>query len=174
MTSKGFPGGPSGKEPSGHCWKLKRCWFDSWVWKILQERRAWQPTLVFLLGNPMNRGAWWAAVHGVTKESDMMEVTQHTCMTPADESAHQYSSLYCVRIRLCALACNSSFNYRLNFASFLQDTCLALGSIVTNINLLLNFLHCKLYLSVLKLAAIKTICIIHSVYATHSSMMLGR
>ena len=22
------------------------------------------------LGNPMDRGAWWAAVHGVTKESD--------------------------------------------------------------------------------------------------------
>ena len=23
------------------------------------------------LGNPMDRGAWWAIVHGVTKESDM-------------------------------------------------------------------------------------------------------
>ena len=22
------------------------------------------------LGNPMDRGAWWATVHGVTKESD--------------------------------------------------------------------------------------------------------
>ena len=22
------------------------------------------------LGNPMNRGAWWATVHGVTKKSD--------------------------------------------------------------------------------------------------------
>ena len=25
------------------------------------------------LGNPMNRGAWWATVHGVTKESDTTE-----------------------------------------------------------------------------------------------------
>ena len=25
------------------------------------------------LGNPMNRGAWWASVHGVTEESDMTE-----------------------------------------------------------------------------------------------------
>ena len=25
----------------------------------------WQPTPVFLLGNPTGRGAWWAAVHGV-------------------------------------------------------------------------------------------------------------
>ena len=23
------------------------------------------------LGNPMDRGAWWATVHGVTKESDV-------------------------------------------------------------------------------------------------------
>ena len=27
----------------------------------------WQPTLVFLLGNPMDRGAWWARVHGVAE-----------------------------------------------------------------------------------------------------------
>ena len=25
---------------------------------------------VFLLGNPMDRGAWWATVHGVAKELD--------------------------------------------------------------------------------------------------------
>ena len=30
-------------------------------------RRKWQPTLVFLLGNPMDRGALWATVHGVAK-----------------------------------------------------------------------------------------------------------
>ena len=24
-------------------------------------------------GNPMDRGAWWATVHGVTKESDTIE-----------------------------------------------------------------------------------------------------
>ena len=29
--------------------------------------REWQPTPVFLLGNPMNRGAWWARVLSVTK-----------------------------------------------------------------------------------------------------------
>ena len=25
------------------------------------------------LGNPIDRGAWWDTVHGVTKESDMTE-----------------------------------------------------------------------------------------------------
>ena len=30
------------------------------------------------LGNPMDRGAWWATVHEVT-ESDRSEVTKHAC-----------------------------------------------------------------------------------------------
>ena len=30
-------------------------------------RRAWQPTPVFLLENPMDREAWWFTVHGVIK-----------------------------------------------------------------------------------------------------------
>ena len=30
------------------------------------------------LENPMDRGAWWAAVHGVSKESDTTEATTHT------------------------------------------------------------------------------------------------
>ena len=40
--------------------------FDPWVGKI-PWRRAWQPTLVFLLENPMDRGALWATVHGVAE-----------------------------------------------------------------------------------------------------------
>ena len=30
------------------------------------------PLLFSCLGNPLDRGAWWAAVHGVSKESDMI------------------------------------------------------------------------------------------------------
>ena len=29
------------------------------------------PLQCFCLGNPMDRGAWWATVHGSKKESDM-------------------------------------------------------------------------------------------------------
>ena len=29
--------------------------------------------------NPMDRGAWWTTVHGVSKELDTTEATQHTC-----------------------------------------------------------------------------------------------
>ena len=38
------------------------------------------------LGNPMDRGAWWATVHGVTKESEMTLVTKQQ---------HQRLSTYC-------------------------------------------------------------------------------
>jgi len=40
--------------------------FDPWVGKI-PWRRKWQPTPVFLLGNPRHRGAWQATVPGVAK-----------------------------------------------------------------------------------------------------------
>ena len=33
------------------------------------------PTPVFCLENPIDRGAWWATVHGVAKELDTSEVT---------------------------------------------------------------------------------------------------
>ena len=31
------------------------------------------------LKNPMNRGAWWAAVHGVTKSQTQLSIYTHTC-----------------------------------------------------------------------------------------------
>ena len=44
----------------------RRHGFDPWVGKI-SWRRAWQPTQYSCLENPMDRGAWWATVHGVTE-----------------------------------------------------------------------------------------------------------
>ena len=31
------------------------------------------------LGNPMDRGTWWVAVHGITKESVMTEQLNNKC-----------------------------------------------------------------------------------------------
>ena len=38
----------------------------------ISSRRKWQPTPVFLLGNPMHRGAWRATVHGATKSQTQL------------------------------------------------------------------------------------------------------
>ena len=43
----GFPGGASGKEPTCHCSRHKRCRFDPWVRKT-PWKRAWQPIPLFL------------------------------------------------------------------------------------------------------------------------------
>ena len=63
MCMHGFLGGSVLKNPLA---KARDTAFNLWVGKI-PWRRKWQPTLVFLPGNPLDRGAWWAAVHGVTK-----------------------------------------------------------------------------------------------------------
>ena len=44
---KGFPGGPSAKEPACQCRRLMRCRFDPWVGKIPQRRKC-QPMPVCL------------------------------------------------------------------------------------------------------------------------------
>ena len=63
----GFPGGTSGKESTCQCRRHKRHGFDSWVGKIPWSRK-WHPIPVFLPGkNSMNRGGWWAKVHGIAK-----------------------------------------------------------------------------------------------------------
>ena len=64
---EGFPGGTSGKESTCPCGRWKRLGFDSWVQKI-PWRRAWQhPVQYSYLENPMDRGAWKATIHRVTK-----------------------------------------------------------------------------------------------------------
>ena len=54
------------KNPSANAVDVKSCEFDPWVKKI-PSKKAWQPTLVFLVENPLDRGSWWATAHRVTK-----------------------------------------------------------------------------------------------------------
>ena len=51
------------------CLQHRRSRVCLWVGKILW-RREWQPTPGFLLDNRMDRGAWRATVHGVTKSQN--------------------------------------------------------------------------------------------------------
>ena len=45
---------------------MQECGFDPSAGKI-PWRKKWQLTLLFFPGNPMDRGVWWATVHGVEK-----------------------------------------------------------------------------------------------------------
>ena len=41
--------------------------WDQSLGREISWRREWLPTIVFLPGNHLVRGAWWATVHGVGK-----------------------------------------------------------------------------------------------------------
>ena len=64
LFCSGFPSWLSGKESACQC---RRRRFSLSVGKI-PWRRRWQPTPVFLPENPMDRGAWRAAVQRVGRD----------------------------------------------------------------------------------------------------------
>ena len=71
-----FLGGPSGKEPTCQCRRHKRCRFDPWVGKVTWRRRdTWQPTPVFLPGEPHGQRSLVGYSPWGCKESDVIEVT---------------------------------------------------------------------------------------------------
>ena len=72
----------SGKEYACQC---RRRRFSPWVSKI-PWRRKWQPTPVSCLGNPMDRGVWWSAVHGITKS----QTHTHTYTHPSKKSRESW------------------------------------------------------------------------------------
>ena len=63
-----FPGGSDSKRLCRQC---RRPRFHFWVEKI-PWRKEWQPTPIFLPGESMGRIAWWATVHGVTKNQALL------------------------------------------------------------------------------------------------------
>ena len=65
-SNVGFAGGASGKEPTCQCRRHKRHKFNPWVMKIPGGGHD-NPLYYSCLENPMDRGAWWATVHGLTK-----------------------------------------------------------------------------------------------------------
>ena len=74
---KGLSGWLSDKELVCQC---RRCSFDPWGGKIPRKRK-WQPTPVFLPGNPIDRGAWQATVYGLTKRvGHDLVAKHHHCM----------------------------------------------------------------------------------------------
>jgi len=63
---KGFPGGANGKEPACQCRRLKRHGFDPCLRRCPGVGNG-NPLQYSCLENSMDRGAWWATVHGVAE-----------------------------------------------------------------------------------------------------------
>jgi len=68
----GFPDGAGGKEPACQCRRPR----DAGL--ILGSRRSpggehGSSLQYSCLENPMDRGAWWATVHGVTKSRTLLK-----------------------------------------------------------------------------------------------------
>ena len=66
-TKCGFSGGASGKEPSCKCRRPKRRSLSIPGLGRSPEEGNSSPPQYSCLENPMDRGAWWAIVHGVAK-----------------------------------------------------------------------------------------------------------
>ena len=61
-----LPGRTSRKESTCQCRRLKRLGFNPWIGKIPGGGHG-NPLQYSCLENSMDRGAWWATVHGVAK-----------------------------------------------------------------------------------------------------------
>ena len=68
-------------------WVRSLGWEDPW-------RRKWQDMPVFLLGNPMDRGAWWPTVHGVAR-------VRHNLATKAPPP--RLTDFQLIKLRSCTL-----------------------------------------------------------------------
>ena len=93
-THIGLPTGASGKEPVCQCRRHKRHGFDPWVREIPGGGNG-NPLQYSCLENPMDRGVWWAIVHGVSKNHAHMRtcVRTHTHTHTHTHTQEYYSAI---------------------------------------------------------------------------------
>ena len=72
MLILGVPSGSMVKNPSANAGDTGDVGLISGSGRSPGEGNG-NPRLYSCLGNPMDRGAWWATVYGVVKESDTIE-----------------------------------------------------------------------------------------------------
>ena len=66
---------------------------------MLRRRRQWHPTPVLLPGKSHDGGAWWAAVHGVTKSQTRLSDSTFTFHFHAlEKEMATHSSVFAWRI----------------------------------------------------------------------------
>ena len=74
------------KESACHCRRHERRGFSPWAGRSPEEGNG-NPLQYSCLENSMDKGAWWATVHGIT-ESDMIE---HTCTHIHQQQEHSWT-----------------------------------------------------------------------------------
>ena len=96
--SYGLPRCASGKEFACQARRHKRCGFDPWV-GMIPWKRAWQPTLVFLLEISMDTGVWWATVHRVaqsqTQQKQLSKQASYPISSPCFYPVHGFDAMSC-------------------------------------------------------------------------------
>ena len=95
----------TGGSVSEVCLQCGRPGFDPWVRKI-PSRRKWQPTPVSLPRDSMDRGAWWATVHGVVKSLTRLSAHAHSTY-PVLVAAGGSFYLPCSRWDLWLIGCDN-------------------------------------------------------------------
>jgi len=89
ILEEGLPWGLIGKESTCQC---RRHRLNPWVRKV-PWRRNGSLRQYFRPGNPTDR-AWWATVHGVTRESDMTQQLNNKKKNTGKESCFQWLFSY--------------------------------------------------------------------------------
>ena len=68
---------------------LQETWFQSLVWEVPLEKGMATHSSILAWRIPMDRGAWWATVHGITKSGTGLSDFTHT-----HTHTHTYMYIY--------------------------------------------------------------------------------
>ena len=124
----------AGKEPACHCWRHIRHGFKPWVTKVSWKSKC-NPLEQSILENSMDRGAWWATVHGVTK----MDITEHICA-----HTHTHTHTHILFEKACIVFILSIQYHLLNRSSTVKCISLLPPLIIVKKNNLMNITDASL------------------------------
>ena len=101
MNALGLPRWLSGKESTCQYRRCRRYRFNPWVEKI-SWRRKWQPTPVFCLENPMDRGTWGGLQSMGPHGGGHDWATEHTqegfdCVKTFEKYSKIWGNMYCFK-----------------------------------------------------------------------------
>ena len=71
---------------------------SDFIFTFMHWRRKWQPTPVFLPGEPQGRGAWWAAVYGVAQSQ--IRLKRLSSSSSIERNTHKIGKLWQVFMKL--------------------------------------------------------------------------